>query len=214
MAQTLLMPKATAVWLVDNTADLDPRVTRSWDTMGVGESDVAVIVEEVLAGVDVEKGYRVHLPYVEAKISYLASEEEKFQPYADKITEALQFCLITRDEEDVSEVLADILSETLSVSVQDEVTGSFLVNRMLPAFRDILNEAAWSFSNVAAYEDESEVVLRILPVDEHHVKIEMVRGQQIHWDIITSPYHTANMHDRRLQYFAEMALVTWARMLS
>jgi nicotinamide-nucleotide amidase len=201
-------------WLVENTTDIDPRITRAWDTMGLGESDVAVIVEDVLKGVEVEKGYRVHLPYVEVKLSFLASEEEKFQPYVDKVTEALQHCLITRDEENVVEVLADILAQTASVSIQDEVTGSFLINRVIPSFRDVLNEATWSFSNVAVYEDESEVVLRLLPVDEHHVKIEMVKGQQIHWDIITSPYKTTNMQDRRLQYFAEMAMVTWARMLA
>ncbi|MFS4457779.1 competence/damage-inducible protein A [Bdellovibrio sp. HCB2-146] len=200
-------------WLVENTADLDPRITRSWDTMGVGESDIATIVEDVLKDVDVEKGYRVHLPYVEVKMSFLASEEDDFEPYVEKITEALQFCLVTRDAETVPEMLAEILSETSSISIQDEVTGSFLINRVLPTFREILNNTAWSFSNIADYEDESEVVLRILPVDEHHVKIETVKGQQIHWDIIPSPYKTANMAERRLQYFAEMAMVNWVRML-
>lgn len=200
-------------WLVDNTSDLDPRITRSWDTMGVGESDIATIVEDVLKGVEVEKGYRVHLPYVEAKMSFLASEEDKFAPYVEKVTEALKFCLVTRDGENVGEVLSDELSEVLSVSIQDEVTGSFLLTRIVPTLRDVLNDSAWNFSNIAVYEDDSEVVLRLLPVDEHSVRVEFARGQQIHWDVISSPYKTANMAERRLQYFAEMALVLWTKWL-
>lgn len=198
-------------WLTQNTTHLDPRITRSWDTIGVGESDIATIVEDILKGVDVEKGYRVHLPYVEAKISFLASEAEKFAPVVEKLTAALQFCLVTRDAENVAEVLADQLSKVPSVNIQDEVTGSFLMTRLIPNLRDILNDCAWNFTNVASYDDASEVVLRLLPVDEHTVKIEFTRGQQTHWDLLTSPYKTMNMAERRLQYFAEMALVLWSK---
>ncbi|WII73358.1 competence/damage-inducible protein A [Bdellovibrio sp. 22V] len=200
-------------WLDENTKHLDPRITRSWDTMGVGESDVAVIAEEVLQGVDVEKGYRVHLPYVEVKLSYLSSREKEMEPVIEKLSEALQFCTIVRDQKDPAQHFAEIVKPIQSICVIDEVTGSFLMNRLMPVLRTYMSEQMWSFSKSRAAKSPADLHLHVLPKDEHSCEVSLeYRGRKIK-DIITTPYKTANMRERRHQYMAEMALIFWIKNL-
>lgn len=199
-------------WLVDNTTHIDPYVTRHWDTMGVGESDVALIVEDVLKGVEVEKGYRVHLPYVEVKMSFFKSQEKQFEPYIEKITQALGHCLITRDQEDVPLMLAKALAPFNSLSVQDSVTGQFLMNRLIPVLRDHMTNKQWSFSN-NVIDDHAQVRLMLQPKDEHSCVVSIEKGNQRFADILDSPYKQMPMRERRAQYFAEVAMIFWLRHL-
>ncbi|WP_373999203.1 competence/damage-inducible protein A [Bdellovibrio bacteriovorus] len=203
-----------ADWLNEHTKHLDPFVTRMWDTMGVGESDVAVIVEDVLKNVTVEKGYRVHLPYVEVKLSYFKSQEKEMEKAVTDLTEALQFCTITRDAEDVAEVFAQKLKEINSICLIDEVTGQFLMNRLMPVLRDYMTDKSWSFSKSRTVKSPADLHLHVLPKDEHSCEVSLeFRGKKLK-DVITSPYKTANMRERRHQYFAEMALIFWMKNLN
>ncbi|MGZ3771419.1 MAG: competence/damage-inducible protein A, partial [Bdellovibrio sp.] len=137
-------------WLQENTKKLDAYITHTWDTIGVGESDVALLVEEVLKKSKKKKfeiGYRVHMPYVEVKFSHFKSDTDKVKETIEKINEALLFCTITRDGEEPPDILAKKLETASHVYVEDTVTGSFLINRLLPGLRKVLNEKDWKFSN-------------------------------------------------------------------
>ncbi|MFM6928528.1 MAG: competence/damage-inducible protein A [Bdellovibrio sp.] len=199
-------------WLQKNAAGLDPYITRHWDTIGMGESDVATLVEEALAGVEVEKGYRVHLPYVEVKLSFFRSEENQMKVHVDKITEVLKHITITRDQQDVPLMLSRSLKNYDSVSVQDSTTGQFLINRLMPVMRDFMTEKTWSFSS-HALDEEAEVRLMVTPKDEHSCVVSIEKRNQKFSDIIESPYKKMPMRERRAQYFAEMAMVFWVRHL-
>lgn len=200
-------------WLVENTKHLDPYITRTWDTLGVGESDIAVMVEEILKDVPGEIGYRVHLPYVEVKFSYYKSQEQQLMPAIHKLTETLNYCCITRDGADIAELLAVNLKPIKSLSLVDEVTGQFLVNRLMPVLRDFMTNKSWSISKSRNTGVNSELNLEIRTRDEHHCEVIFQHKGKIIKDIITTPYKTANMKDRRHQYFAEMALIFWLKNL-
>lgn len=202
------------VWLTDNTHHLDPYVTRTWDTLGVGESDVAVIAEDVLKNIKVEKGYRVHLPYVEVKLSYFKSEEAQLQPTIEALTEALHFCTITRDEKDVAELFAKTLHGISSLCLVDEVTGQFLMNRLMPVLRKYMTEQSWTFTQTRHTETAAELRLAILPADEHTAEVRLEHKGKVVKDFLTTPYRTSNMKERRHQMFAELALIFWLRNLS
>ncbi|AFY00877.1 competence/damage-inducible protein A [Bdellovibrio bacteriovorus] len=200
-------------WIAEQAENLDPYLTRKWDTLGVGESDVAVIVEEVLKGIAVEKGYRVHLPYVEVKASYYRSEESALQPAFEQLTEALQFCTLARDGEDAAEIFADKLKQIPSLCVIDEVTGQFLMNRLMPVLRGFMTDQMWSFSKSREVKSPAGLHLHVLPKDEHSCEVSLeYKGRKVK-DFVTSPYKSANMKERRHQYFAEMALIFWVRNL-
>lgn len=202
-----------AEWLKKNTTHLDPYITRMWDTLGVGESDVAVIVEDILKDVKVEKGYRVHLPYVEVKLSYFKSQEKDMTPALEKLTEALAFCTIARDGTDAAELFAERLKNIHSLCVIDEVTGQFLMNRLMPVLRGFMTDQTWSFSKSRLVKSPAEVHLHILPKDEHSCEVSLeYKGRKVK-DIVATPYTTMNMRERRHQYFAEMALIFWLKNL-
>lgn len=137
-------------WLKENTKGLDRHITRTWDTMGVGESEVASAVEEVLKKIKKQNfqiGYRVHMPYVEVKISYLKSQENKLSKTIEELTETLKHCTITRDEEDILSLFAKKMDSFESVHMEDQVTGSYLMSRMLPGIRKFMSQKHWNFSN-------------------------------------------------------------------
>ena len=201
-----------ASWLQANTDQLDPFITKYWDTMGVGESDVAMIVEDILKDVQIEKGYRVHLPYVEVKLSFLKSQEIKYAPLIEKITKGLSHCLITQNQEDVTALLSERLEKHSSVSIQDSVTGAFLMNRLLPVSRNLMTNHQWSFSNNITNE-KAPLKLLIEKQDEHTCQVSLITKDQSLSEILKSPYTSPLMHERRLQYFAELAMIFWLKHL-
>lgn len=198
-------------WLKANTRDIDPYITRMWDTIGVGESDVAILTEEVLKNVTVERGYRVHLPYVEVKLSYFKSQEKQMQETVDRITAALRFCTVSRDCDDAAASLAKKLEAIHSVCIIDEVTGQFLMNRLMPTLRSYMTHKTWFFAKSRDVQSPAELKLWLISKDEHTCEVGLEHQGRILKDFITSPYKTANMRDRRHQYFAELAIIFWLK---
>lgn len=194
-------------WLQRESQNLDSHITFKWDTLGVGESDVALLVEDVLKGQQVEKGYRVHLPYVEVKLSLLRSQEAKLRPLIDKVTEVLSFCTITRNGEDLAETFAEKISAISHLGICDAVTGQFLMNRLMPRLRTFMTEKQWSFSNSPLKEFPGEFYLELKLQEENLCQVHLRTPQGVFNKTFTSPYKTENMRERRHQYFAEMALI-------
>jgi len=64
-------------WLVNFTEKIDRHVTLSWDILGKSEGELARITEDILRGSGLEIGYRVHMPYVEIKVSFFQSERSQ-----------------------------------------------------------------------------------------------------------------------------------------
>ncbi len=200
-------------WLKQNTTNLDPFITRKFDTIGVGESDVAIIVEDILKGIPVEKGYRVHLPYVEVKVSFHKSEAEKHSSVVEKLAEALKYCTVTRDGEDVAVELCRKLQTFAGFHISDQVSGAFLSNRLMPHLRNLMSDKYWTISNQPSLLPQ-DVEFDLISIDEHSCEVGLKIKQRKLKTVITAPYKTTNMRERRLQYFAEMALVFWAKNLN
>jgi nicotinamide-nucleotide amidase len=127
--------------------NLDKVVTYSWDTLGWGESDVSHVVEKALSGVEVEKGYRVHMPYVEVKMSFLESQAHVLMPFVQKVDEVLRGITITRNGEDVPNLLARQLRSVEKIQILDSCSGTVVLERMTAAFRAQLPTKKWSFGS-------------------------------------------------------------------
>lgn len=199
---------------------VDALITRSWDTIGWGESDIADRVEAALKGCDYEKGYRVHMPYVEVKLSYLKSQSQDAEKWLAAVDEALRPMTVLRDNADAAECLCDLLLKFPQVLVLDEIPGSFLLQRLLPVCKDLLKEKKLNFlSSFSEVEDalsagthfDSAVFLRLQEDSPGFARaLFSYRGQQ-RMQLIASPYTTALMKERGQQYFAEMAMLFWMR---
>jgi molybdenum cofactor synthesis domain-containing protein len=206
--------------LKEKFKSVDALITRSWDTIGWGESDIADRVETALKGCDYEKGYRVHMPYVEVKLSYLKSQSQEAEKWLSAVDEALRPMTVLRDNADAAECLCDLLFKFPQVLVLDQVPGSFLLQRLLPVCKDLLKEKKLNFlSSFSETEDvlsagknsDSTVFLHLQEDSPGFARaLFSYRGQQ-RMQLIASPYTTALMKERGQQYFAEMALLFWMR---
>lgn len=206
-------------WLQNTTRDLKKRVTKSWDTLGVGESDVAVQVEEILARFpksnQLEIGYRVHLPYVEVKVTYDQSQNALFHETLLQIDEKLKDITMAKNFEDIAVRATKKLSE-LDFTFYDFLTQGFLHKRLSPLLKNIKR---WSFKQSTTNEigvdffANEENFLALLPREEHSCQIigevASVRFQKL----IEAPMKSSLMSERRLQYFAEMALIELSKAL-
>ena len=210
-----------AVWkthihslLQTKTQHLNKLVTRSWDTIGTGESDVAFQVEEILKSrpsAYSEIGYRVHLPYVEVKFTHNESDAELFAPYIKKIDAALSKVCVGRDFYDVVEAVVAKIKNT-DFTFYDFVSEGFLHSRLSPKFREI---SKWSFKQskdnpaVDMFENEDNF-LALLPFEDNQcILIHSFDGKRRQKTLI-APMKSSFQAERRRQYFSEMALLDFS----
>jgi nicotinamide-nucleotide amidase len=198
--------------LQEQTKHLNPLITKAWDTMGLGESDVAFKVEEILKDrvqdLYLEIGYRVHLPYVEVKLTLNKSDLSLWSSYIEKIDRALASITITRDFADVAKLAAHKIA-SLDFTFYDFVSGGHLYTRLSVYFKNLNN---WSFKQsdiilfIDLFESEDDF-LALVPFEyDKCIVIYSLDGQR-QQKTIEAPMKSSLMSERRKQYFAEMALV-------
>lgn len=193
-------------WLQEATKNIDPTITRTWDTMGRGESDIATLAEEALHGAAIEKGYRVHLPYVEVKLTFKKSQEAEMQTWVDRLTQALAPFTVLRDGQDAATEFAKKLETVPSLKIVDSVTGTFLWQRLSGPLRSFMEKKPWLFST----QDNiwpAEIEIRLIPRQDHTADLILTHRKQVFTQTLSSPYTTSNMQDRTRQYLAEKAVL-------
>lgn len=211
-----------AVWetsiadqLREKTKGLDKYLTYSWDTLGPGESEIAHLTELCLDGIVVEKGYRVHLPYVEVKMSFLESESDRLLPAVQRLDETLRPVTITRNGENVPELLACELRRVSNIQVIDTQTGAILLNRLSPALSSYMQKNSWGFSNQLPSSFDPQAVTMILkPWDSTRAVAEIHYRGASSKDIFEAPFSISKMEERKALYFAERALIFWLRKIA
>lgn len=151
------------------TTHTDKMITHSWDTIGVGESEIAEAVESSLAGKkqnpeDFEIGYRVHLPFVEVKLSYKKSFSSQAELWRDAVEKAIGNNTVLRDGADAAGELTTLISKLIwqnqnpsvefGLEIVDTTQGSFLLHRMYPHLHQQLttkqntqSPIKWKFSS-------------------------------------------------------------------
>jgi molybdopterin-biosynthesis enzyme MoeA-like protein len=109
-------------WIQKNSIMSDSEITEIWNTMGVGESEIAYLVESLVKDFDVVVGYRVHLPYVEFKITYLKSQQEKNRPLVAAIENALSPILIYKNQYPYQDFFKTFFKTRTALTLIDDVT--------------------------------------------------------------------------------------------
>ena len=209
-----------APWMMVETKGHNKRVTQAWDTIGVGESDVAYMVENVLSAFpkskQLEIGYRVHLPYVEVKISFDENEKSLFQETVLQLNEKLKPITVTRNFEDIATKFTSKISQ-LDFTFYDYLTRGYLHDRLSPYLKNLKQ---WSFKQSGPadltpdfFEQEDNFVA-VLPFEEFSCLVIYGMGSARGQQVLEAPMKSAAMSERRLQYFAEMALVEVTRAFS
>jgi len=202
-------------WLTDWARQIDPGLTWSWDNVGLPESEIATRVEEVLKGCPFEKAYRVHLPYVEFKLSARRSQQAEAAPWLQKITDVLAPWTVARDGEDPGATLIQhLLKVPGTLLVQDEKTGAFLWQRLIGVGKELLNSQKLSYTNQPGAAAQAACSLKIEATQDPHAVVAFASLGQEHsqWRIET-PSAWLKFADRERQYWAEMAILHWRKWL-
>lgn len=213
-------------WLEQKSSAWEKTRTRSWDTLGLGESQIAGMVAPLISSFAsatklekaLEVGYRVHLPYVEVKLSFLSRSETQLAPLVLEIEKALSSVTVLRDGEDATNLWLKALP-TGDVLIQDEVTGSYLQQRLSPVLRSTPSTSTLTWITgprqkeaASASPKKAQPGLQqfwISPVSETQARVGWAHGTQVRWTDIEAPMKSPLMAERRRQYFAELALLTW-----
>ncbi len=202
----------------DLTKDTDRLITKSWDTIGLPESEVAEAAEAALRNCDYEKGYRVHLPYVEFKLTYNKSKALEAKKWIAKIEDSLGANTVLRDGEEIALKLCESLQNFSKVLIIDEIPGSFLMQRMFPFMKGLLAENKIHFlqslkldqANGEILKQDNKTILLHLKLDQLGQGTALLRtlGQSRKFEF-KSPYNSSLLKERSHQYFAEMAMISW-----
>lgn len=202
-----------ADYLLKNAQDPDPLITRIWDTIGKGESDVAIGVERVLKNVSVVKGYRVHLPYVEVKVSYRQSQELELQDVLEDLNSELLPILVTRDGEDLISTLSDEIKKLPPecLNIVDGSGSPKLLNRLTPL---LSGTPSWSYHKDSnSVSEKSKMRFEFQLLEDHIAEVKILLNGQSFTRKLQSPYNNQLMVSRSLQVLIEYALVEWLKCL-
>jgi len=203
-------------WMQENTRHVDKVITRAWDTIGVGESDVASKVEEVFAdrptGIFLELGYRVHLPYVEVKVSFFEKDLALWQSWLAKMDALLGEITIAKDFVDLADSISK-KTQSIDFAFYDYVSGGYLQHRLSPFLKSHA-KYSWKQSDdkplVELFQHE-ENFLALLPLEDDKALLlfdYMGRRKQM---VIEAPMKAVTLGERRKQYMAEMALAYFSQ---
>jgi nicotinamide-nucleotide amidase len=213
-----------ATWARTHLKNLDPKITRSWDTLGLGESDIASLVNEALAKTPVppqnlEVGYRVHLPYVEVKLTYRRSAQSAVSELIAAVDLGLTKVTVLRDFADAAELVARRLATgktSTPFAFYDFVSHGFLHHRLSPHLKSV-KTWLWKQSlpedapTVDFFNDEQEF-LALLPQTEDTATLIIDHAGRRLQKLLEAPMKSPLMKERRGQYFAECALIELAQL--
>lgn len=202
-----------AEYLTKNAKAPDPLITRIWDTIGKGESNVAIAVERVLKNISVVKGYRAHHPYVEVKVSYRESQELELQEVLTELTSELSSILVTRDGEDLVSTISQEVQKKLhgSLSIVDGSHSSKLFHRLTPLLSKTASWSYYSDLNITAKNSEMRFEFKLL--EDHLAEVSILINGKVFTRKLESPYKNPLMVSRSLQVLIEYALVEWLKCL-
>lgn len=210
--------ESIAKWLFVETQLFDKKITKSWDTLGAPESEVAGLTEPCLDGrwpdLKFDLGYRVHLPYVEVKFTYYKSQENLAKPIAEKIDKALEDITALKNFADITQAFSQLTANT-EFAFYDFVTSGFLNHRLSNELKKYKNWM-WKQSSDALDTDffsHEENFIALFPQDEN-LERAVVMGSLNGHSFTQELEATSNsplMIERRKQYFAEMALIAFVK---
>lgn len=201
-------------WLEIQTKNLDPLITKSWDVLGRGESEVAALVEPLFiqGSSNVERGYRVHLPYVEFKVTFRKSQASIFSKLIEKIEELLSPHTLCRDGEDLAEKVMGRIQKLNNFAFLDSATSSHLLRRLEPHLRYDLRQKPFHFQS---YSPQSEIPqpptsfttsFTLHALDELRTKFIFKSEKGLQEHIVETPLKSSFLKERRPMYTAEVGL--------
>lgn len=141
-------------WINQNAQINDSQIVKIWNTIGLGESEVSFQIENLVKDFDVVVGYRIHLPYVEVKITYLKSQSEDIKPLNEAIEKTLLPILVYRNQYPYPDFFKSLLSDHKLISIVDNATNDGFFADLRTWIPD------WTTKNLSYFNQETAESVR------------------------------------------------------
>lgn len=205
-------------WLEKATVYVDKTTTYSWDTLGVPESEVATLTESALSEMKkdfpITIGYRVHLPYVEVKMTYPTSAHFTAQLFKNKVDSALNKITVLRNFEKIADKFSALI-QNQNFAFYDFCTMGYLHQNLSSSLKK-QPEWLWKQSMDPMDSDfftEEENFIALFNAGEKHCQILAdLNGKKLS-KLIEIPHRFLSMPERKSMYFAEMALIEFVKFI-
>ena len=199
-----------AMW----TSEVLPRLQRLWSApqyrwqrwtcIGVAESEVAELVEPVIAGHGIEVGYRATIPYVKVKV-YVDPLSASHQKVVQDIALRLSPFLLGENLDDLAQDLLRLWPESV-LQIVDEVTEHQIVHRLFSA------QPTKPIKILASVNHDGEAHLRLKRAGED-CEMHFRLGSSHHREILKLPYRVKLESERGRRSATEYALWFFAKQL-
>lgn len=204
------------VKLQDLTKDLDPVVTKAWDLLGIGESEIANLVTDILQSFPGEVSYRVHLPYVELKLSYSLSKQDNLQKYLLEVDAILSDYVAAKDGQDPFQNLVNSMHSLgiKNVIFDDQISNGYLLNRWQSLkFKSLRVQFVNADHLFYSTKSSSDIVLKISPASEQNKCLaSWIQNQNESSVEVTCSYSEKLLKERGPQYFVERSILMWSQL--
>lgn len=158
-------------YIQDHTKDLNQWLTYTWNTLGLGESEVANKIEKEIQNYQIEVGYRVHIPYVEVKVSFFQEEFEKNKSLLENIDKVLAPILAYKQEAPFKDFFVKKLHDIKEFEIQDNYTPG-LIYEDLKKWNALPKSQKFIFSN-HLHQTQLENYLIIKKISEEKVSLDI-----------------------------------------
>jgi len=191
------------------TRHLDLHKTQAWDLLGLGENQVAKIVEPLVEGRGLEVGYRVHIPYVEIKLSYFQSQAASVETILQEVENAVAPYCVAKNGEDVALGAGEFLLKASRLVVEDVVTEGWFLKRLQTPLRSLLKRNGLVYSQGPYQASRADDWKLSLQSDSPHscfLKLERP-SEPVLEAHLNSPWTSTLMQDRSKMLLTELILV-------
>lgn len=205
-----------SAWLKRKTLHIDKIVTKTWDTLGLPESEIAILTETTLGerkkDFPLSVGYRVHLPYVEVKLSYPQSIEYTANIYVQNVEKVLQKHTVLRNQQKAAQLFVQSI-EGETFAFYDFCTQGALHQSLSPYLKKH-PDWLWKQSEESMDSDffaEEENFIALWNKDEKTCQMMADLEGRKFSTTVEIPARFLSLSERKRQYFAEMAMIQFLR---
>lgn len=214
---------------------IDPIQVLSWDFLGIPESEIAEWVESNIADCPYEKAYRVHLPFVEFKLTFPVSDQKKaeswintWNAFLEKKTYQNQNIVVLNSKTNLMQNWLNKNASIFNFYFQNE--NLYFANKITASIQSGLNNPNRNW-NIHTFSDSNPIdfnevlkafnnknVLSLFlqiqnmsqPGIENNFKQAVLKigykDQWVHSEILKITYSGLSYKDRAFGYFSELSL--------
>ncbi|MCB0371288.1 MAG: hypothetical protein KDD45_18185, partial [Bdellovibrionales bacterium] len=174
-------------YIEEKTVNTNSWLTYIWNTFGKGESEVAYLIEPLIHDHKIEVGYRVHLPYVEVKISFFKHELKQHQKLIEQVDETLSNILVYKELNPLPEFFRNQLAKASEFLLLDSYSQG-RIYKDLSEWTHGFQGLSFKYQNHSKNTSAAESYIKLDSAKSDKIKAEVkLNNKVIHLDLNLTP---------------------------